>query len=223
MPIASNVRPTIDRDDVAVALVEEVITDEQTHQEAITAIIKHWETAPWPAGLVAQSLFVGTDGGSLLTYAQWRDHDALAVAMRGPGGAQRFDWRGVGVASGEPRAYELYRRVQPAVLPDPVPPVGCYPAAYFVMDSADAARKWIDGLLNSEEETEGKDRAYPGALAANFHVASDGSGIFLLSEWASEAEAVAHIDEVIIPLLEYMGQAQAGPGRRYAFLASAAA
>jgi quinol monooxygenase YgiN len=91
------------------------------------------------------------------------------------------------------------------------------------MNGGDTARAWVDGLLGTEEKTVGEDRAYPGAIAANFHVSSDDTGIFLLSEWASEAEALVHIKAEIEPLLEYMGQAEAGAGRRYAFHATAAA
>jgi hypothetical protein len=220
----SDARPTIDRGDVTIALVEEVVTDDEERQQAAAAaVLKHWESTEWPEGLVAQSLFTGTDGRWLLTYAQWASAEAREETLRQRHSAVRPDWQALGIEPAVPRAYELYRRVQPTVLPDPLPPAECFPAQVFAMDSAQAARQWIDGLLDSEEETEGKDREYPGALAANFHVAADGTGIFLLSEWASEAEAVAHIEAVIDPLLEYMGQAEAGAGRRYSFYATVSA
>lgn len=218
MLTASEDRPTIDRKDVTTALVEEVRTeDAERQQAAAAAILKHWESTEWSEGLVAQSLFTSTDGRSLLTYAQWSSAEALEETLRQPQSAVRFDWHALGIEPGAPKAYELYRAVRPTALPDPLPLAQCFPAAVFAMDSAMAAREWVDGLLDSEEENEGEDRAYPGALAANFHVAADGTGIFLLSEWVSEAEAVAHIKEVIEPLLEYMGQAEAGAGRRYSF------
>ncbi|MFI0234827.1 hypothetical protein [Streptomyces sp. NPDC017086] len=214
MSPASDVRPVIDRGDVSVAQVEEVITGDALRQCSVAAaVLAQWESAPWPAGLVSQSLFTSTDGTSLLTYAQWASPEEQERA----GGAQRPDWRALGIEPGTPRAYQLYRVVRPTVLPDPVPLPQCYPAAVFTMDSHDAARKWVDGLLDNEERNEGEDRAYPGALAANFHIAVDGTGIFLLSEWASEAEAIAHIEEVIVPLLEHMGQSAADAGARYSF------
>lgn len=217
MPLASDARPVIDRPNVSIAVVEEVVAgDARRQRSAAAAVVAHWESAPWPAGLVSQSLFTSTDGDSLLTYAQWSSAEALEEA----GSATRPDWRALGVEPGAPTAYELYRVVRPTVLPDPPPLPQCYPAAVFAMDSRDAARKWVDGLLDNEEQNEGQDRAYPGALAANFHIAADGTGIFLLSEWVSEAEAVAHIEEVIVPLLEYMGQGEAGAGARYSFHAS---
>ncbi|HEV8557322.1 MAG TPA: hypothetical protein VGR06_13105 [Actinophytocola sp.] len=221
MPITLDAQPVIARGDVAIALVEEVITvDAERMRAAAAAVVKHWESTEWPAGLVAQSLFTGTDGRSLLTYAQWSSAEALGESLRSPSSV-RPDWRALGFEPGAPQPFELHRRVRPTVLPDPLPPARCFPAAFFAMDSRDAARSWVDGLLDNEEENEGKDRAYPGALAANFHVSDD--GIFLLSEWASEEEAVVHIKEVIEPLLEYMGQAEAGAGRRYSFHATVSA
>ncbi|WP_367322399.1 hypothetical protein [Streptomyces sp. HUAS ZL42] len=218
MSIASDVRPSIGRPDVTTALVEEVVFGDPGRLEATTAaVVAHWESAEWPEGLVALSLFTGTDGTSLLTYAQWSSDAGSEEVLRKAYDALRPDWRALGHEPGEPRAFQLYRRVQPTVLPDPLPPVGCYPAAFFSMNGGDTARAWVDGLLGTEEKTVGEDRAYPGAIAANFHVSSDDSGIFLLSEWASEAEALVHIKAEIEPLLEYMGQAEAGAGRRYGF------
>lgn len=225
MPIASNIRLPIAREDAATALVEQVGTRDAEHQQAAAAqVIKHWEAADWPAGLLAQSLFLSTDGRSLLTYGQWSAASAGAEAPAPrPRDDVRPDWRALGVEPGVPQAFELYRVVQPAVLPDPVPDAQCFPGAFFAMESRDAAREWVDGLLDNEEQNEGTGRAYPGALAANFHVAADGTRVFLLSEWVSEAEAVAHIEAVIEPLLEYMGQAEAGAGSRYVFFAAVSA
>lgn len=224
MPRASDVRSAIDRDDVAVALVEEVITDHfQRQQAAAAAVVKHWESTEWPEGLVAQSLFTSTNGKSLLTYAQWSAATALRQSLQQSPNGLRPDWAALGVEPGAPKAYELYRVVRPAVPPDPLPFAQSFPAAVFLMPSQEAARRWVDELLENEEKNEGAARDYPGALAANFHVAADGTGIFLLSEWASEEEVVVHIKEVIEPLLEQMGQAETGPGSLYSFYATVSA
>jgi hypothetical protein len=218
MSIASDVRPVVDRADVTTVLVEEVITgDPGRQQAAAVGLVSHWESCQWPADLRSLTCFTSTDGNSLLTYAQWSSAAAADDFLRQEQSIVRPDWAALGVQPGLPRSYELYRAVRPTELPDPVPVTKCFPAAVFAMDGYDAARKWIDGLLDSEETSEGEDRAYPGAIAANFHIAIDGTGIFLLSEWASEAEAVAHITEVIEPLLEHMGQGEAGAGARYSY------
>ncbi|MGW7571680.1 hypothetical protein ACWGJV_36105 [Streptomyces tendae] len=218
MPGTSDVRPDIGRQDVTIALVDEAVGGSPERLEsAAAAVVAHWRSTPWPEGLVALSLFTGTDGTSLLTYAQWDTDGTSQEALREAARDLRPDWHALGLSAGESRAFEPYRVVRPTDLPEPLPVVQCYPAAFFAMNDGRTARAWVDGLLGKEEKTEGEDRAYPGALAANFHVSADDDGIFLLSEWASEAEAVVHIKEVIEPLLEYMGQAEAGAGRRYAF------
>ncbi|MCI0386084.1 hypothetical protein [Streptomyces sp. CNQ085] len=212
MSVSVGVRPVIDRTDVRTAFVEEVIAGDAPRQRAAAAaLVSHWRPDRWPAGLQSLNCFISTDGNSLLTYSQWASAAALDEALRREESILRPDWEALGVRPGQPAAYELYRVVRPLKLPDPMPVTGCYPAAVFAMNGHEAAREWIDGLLGSEEETEGEERAYPGALAAHFHVASDGTGVFLLSEWASEPEAAAHITEVIEPLLEHMGQG--GPER----------
>jgi hypothetical protein len=222
MPRTSDTRPVIGRPDATAALVEEVVDgDPEKLRAATAAVLRHWESAAWPAGLLSLSLFTGTDDTSLLVYSQWSADAGHGDDLPAAFDALRPDWRALGYTPGEPRVFELYRRVQPAVLPDPLPPVGCYPAAFFSMNDGQTARAWVDGLLGTEEETIGEDRAYPGASAAHYHVSADDSGIFLLSEWASEAEALVHIKAEIEPLLEYMGQAEAGPGRRYTFPATA--
>ena len=58
MPTTSDVRPVIGRPDVTAALVEEVVTgDPGRLQAAAAAVLRHWESAEWPTGLVALSLF----------------------------------------------------------------------------------------------------------------------------------------------------------------------
>jgi hypothetical protein len=218
---ASDVRSPVERQDAAIALVEEVVTDgAERQQAAAAAVIKYWESAQWPDGLVAQSLFTSTDGKSLLTYGQWSSAVALQQSLRLPHSTPRPDWPALGIKPGAPKAYELYRVIRPAVLPDPLPVARSFPAAVFAMPNQETARQWVDGLLENEEKNEGAERAYPGALAANFHVAADGTGIFLLSEWASEEEVIVHIKAVIEPLLEQMGQAETGPGSLNSFYAT---
>jgi hypothetical protein len=192
--------PVIERPDVATALVDMVAAGDAARQQAIARdIVARWRCAPWPAGLVARNCFTSTDGKTVLTYAQWSSDDALARAG-GPG---------------EAVAFRLYRVVRGGLVTDPAPVAACFPAAIFPMAGQDAARSWIDGLLDSEEAAEGSNREYPGAIAANFHISLDGTKVLVLSEWASEQEAVAHIEAVIDPLLEKMGSADVGSGDRF--------
>jgi hypothetical protein len=179
--------------------------------------VAHWRSCSWSAGLVSLTCFVSTDGELVLTYAQWSSDQALAASLRDEGGISRGvpGWGIPGVESPEPRQYKLYRVVRGGAITDPAPVPQCFPAAIFKMENETAARNWVDGLLASEEAAEGKERAYPGAIAANFHISVDGTSVFLLSEWASEEEAVAHIAEVIEPILEQVGSGDTGAGARY--------
>jgi hypothetical protein len=86
-PITFYGRSPVERRDAAIALVEEVVTDSAERQQATAAaVIKYWEFAQWPDGLVARSLFTSTDGKSLLSCS-----DRAAARADGPGrGRSRF-------------------------------------------------------------------------------------------------------------------------------------
>ncbi|MCX5320051.1 hypothetical protein [Streptomyces sp. NBC_00120] len=86
-----------------------------------------------------------------------------------------------------------------------------FPVAFFDIADEDAARTWLDGLLASEERSEGEDRAYPGAVAAHLHISLDGTKVLSFSEWLTEDQAVAHIEAVWAPVLKEFG----GTGRLY--------
>ncbi|MET9916956.1 hypothetical protein ABZZ04_07700 [Streptomyces sp. NPDC006435] len=213
MSQSSGPLPVIDRPDVEAVLVEVIVTEgRETQQSVLDGIAEHWRSRPWPGELLSASCYRSTDEKSVLTYAQWTSRTALDTSL----GEERSISRPApdgGVAGTSPRGavpFQLYRVVRGGALTEPEPVPRCFPAAVFPMAGAEAARQWIDGLLAAEEETEGEERAYPGAIAANFHVSLDGSSVLVLSEWASEKEAADHIDEVIEPLLEAAGGGDAG-------------
>ncbi|MGI5151548.1 hypothetical protein ACQEVC_35185 [Plantactinospora sp. CA-294935] len=219
MSTPSAVQPVINRPDVTTVLVAEVITRGPERQRALAeAIVAHWQAIQWPSRLISLNCFVSTDGESVLTYAQWSSDEALSASLRDEGSVSRPPtpgWGIPGVQSPEPQRYRLYRVVRGGAITGPAPVARCFPAAIFKMENHEAARGWVDGLLASEEATEGEERDYPGAIAANFHISVDGTSVFLLSEWASEEEAVSHIAEVIEPILEQVGSGDTGAGARY--------
>ncbi|MCB5909986.1 hypothetical protein [Streptomyces pinistramenti] len=205
--------PLIDRKDVDAVLVEMITTGGPEGQRSVTAAVtSHWQSHEWPAELVSASCYTSTDGNSVLLYAQWSSREALHASLRQEGsisrGAPHRDVTGARSQGAVP--FQLYRVVRGGAITDPAPVPECFPAAVFPMAGVEAARQWIDGLLAAEEDAEGEERAYPGAIAANFHVSLDGGSVLVLSEWASEKEAAEHIDEVIQPLLEAAGGGDAG-------------
>ncbi|SOD65583.1 hypothetical protein SAMN06297387_12262 [Streptomyces zhaozhouensis] len=209
MPQNSVSLPVIDRPDVHAASVEVIVAEgRETQQSVLDAVAADWRSRSWPRGLVSASSYRSTDERSVLTYVQWATREAVDRSLRED--RNEPGWGVAGASSRGPVPYRLYRVVRGGALTEPAPVPGCFPAAVFPMTGVEAARRWIDGLLAAEEETEGEDRAYPGAIAANFHVSLDGSSVLVLSEWASEKEAADHIDEVIEPLLEAAGGGDAG-------------
>ena len=216
MSVGTDVRPSIERADVSSVVVEEVCTPDRRRQhDALDALLAHWDRVAWQPGLCSLACFASTMNGSLLTYTQWHTDQALDDYRRRGDDVLRPRWATLGVP-GEPRAYRLYRVARPVERQVPEPAVGCFPVATFPMADEATARGWVDALLDSEEQNEGTQRAYPGAIAANFHVAVDGRSVFLMSEWHTEAEAVAHIDAVIIPVLRHLGSGE-DAGNRYRF------
>ncbi|WP_415954201.1 GNAT family N-acetyltransferase [Streptomyces sp. KLOTTS4A1] len=79
--------PDLDRPGIGAVLASTWDAKTPERQDAaIAAIVKTWESRPWPAeGPVAYSVFKGTDGASLLHLSQWRrlsDHDAFVARQR---------------------------------------------------------------------------------------------------------------------------------------------
>ncbi|GHG83275.1 antibiotic biosynthesis monooxygenase [Streptomyces griseocarneus] len=223
MSLPPGPRPVFERPDVASVLVHIVPVDGPERQRAVAdAVVAHWRSRRWPEGLVSLNCYTSTDGRSVLTYAQWSSEEALRDSLRDEESVSRGKpgWGVPGVVAPEPAEFRLYRAVRPTALPDPEVVAECFPGAVFTMADGVSARKWIDTLLASEEEAEGEDRAYPGAIAANFHVGADDSSVLVLSEWVSEEEAVAHIGDVIEPLLAQAGGGDAGA--RYSHYSSLA-
>jgi hypothetical protein len=205
--------PEFDRREVD-AVVVEIITAEnpESQQAAVDAISRHWRSSAWPGELVSASCFRSTDEKSVLTYSQWTSRAALGSSLCAESSILRpqAGWGIPGTVSPGPMAFELYRVVRGGAVDDSEAVPECFPAAVFPMAGVEAAKEWIDGLLAAEEEAEGEERDYPGAIAANFHVGLDAGSVLVLSEWASEKEAADHIDEVIEPLLEAAGGGDAG-------------
>ncbi|MER5740045.1 hypothetical protein ABT117_30860 [Streptomyces sp. NPDC002262] len=212
-------RPVLDDPGSAVALVTTVPVDGPGRPRAVAEAVARLGADPdaWPRGLASFTVYVDETGATVLTYAQWTSEEALAGARKGAGAA----WpAGLGTVpgAGAPAAtpFRHYRTVLgtaptgPAALPE------SFPVAFF--DTADeaAAREWLDGLLASEESSEGADRAYPGAVAAHLHISVDGTRVLSFSEWLSEEQAVAHIEAVWEPVLKEFG----GTGSLYRHVAT---
>ncbi|MBP0452317.1 hypothetical protein J5Y04_22635 [Kitasatospora sp. RG8] len=196
-------RPVIENPKSDIVLVGTVPADGREQLEVARAVVAHWESSPWPAELLSLTAYTSSDGGPVLTYAQWSSEKALQRSLGERGGISDHTLAGAGAPASV--AYRLYRSVHGGGVTDPAPVAESFPVAFFGAENEQAAREWIDGLLAAEERTEGEDRDYPGGISANMHISVDGTSILSFSEWVSEAEAVAHIEAVWEPVLKELG------------------
>lgn len=82
----SKTLPDIDRPDARMAVVRQFPVDSPDQQRNVAeAMLLTWDAAPWPAGLIARTCYVSTDGQRVLTYEQWSNdrpdvEDPAAIA-----------------------------------------------------------------------------------------------------------------------------------------------
>lgn len=187
-------RPVVERPGSEVVLVGTVPVPAGEAERTAAAIVDRWQSAPWPAGALALSVFTDSEASSVLTFTQWSSEQAASAASPAPAAP----------ASAAPVPYRLYRSVRGGAVTDDAV-AESFPVAFFAAENADAARAWIDGLFAAEAASEGDDREYPGGISANMHVSLDGTSILSFSEWVTEANAVAHITAVWEPVLASFG------------------
>jgi hypothetical protein len=203
MSVVPGARPVIQNPESDLVLVGEVPVGGTSPHAVAEAVVGHWQSAFWPAELCSLTVFTSSDGTSVLTYAQWSSEAALLRAVEQEGGI--CDVGAVVPGAPAPTPFRLYRVVRGGAIEDPAPVAESFPVAFFGAENHQAARAWIDGLLAAEEADEGDAREYPGGISANMHISLDGTAILSLSEWVSEAHAVAHIEAVWEPVLKELG------------------
>lgn len=203
--------PRISRPDVDAVLVGVLNSGGGEGQEAVAdAVVSHWRSAEWPEGLVSVNCFTSTQNGQVLTYEQWASEETLQKSLLDGSG-----FRGAPTGSGGPVPYRLYQVVRGTAVSNPPPPARSFPVAAFPMESHEEARQWIDDLLKAEEAAAGADRAYPGAIAANIHIALDGRSVLIFSEWLSEDQAITHMQIVTKAMLMDVGNSEDDLGSLY--------
>ena len=182
MPIKSGSRTDITRPDVGVVVVEEWTVAQPEDQRATAeATAAEWGRGPWPAGLLSRSCLVGTDGVTLLSYAQWTDGEAHRAFMRTTAsiGARGNGEVAAGVVRPEPMAYRLYRS---AVSEGSRVP-GCVVVIAVETDGPARQREWVDAVFDAlSAETDPP----PGGLSGHFHISTDGTRVLNYAEWIDE-------------------------------------
>ncbi|AOP45185.1 hypothetical protein SL103_02065 [Streptomyces lydicus] len=179
-----DVFPRVRRPDAGTVLIDEWDAGGREGQRAVLeGAARAWEGTPLPAGFLSRVLFAGTDGRSVLDYAQWTSEAAHREFVRsedtGRSGRIAAAPDAVGGVGGEgPARYRLYRSMLPEG--EPAAP-GCVVRVAFRTTGHDAARELVDGLFGLV----GERQQGAGAIASHFHLGEDGTRVVNYSEWTT--------------------------------------
>ncbi|MEW2069202.1 antibiotic biosynthesis monooxygenase [Streptomyces sp. NPDC007346] len=185
-------RPDPARNDAGIAKAStwDVGTPERQRQ-AVDAIREAWGSREWPhPGLLSYSVYTGEDGATLLHYSQWTGEQAYQDFVREGRDARNADIDAAvpGVERLGLHTYELYRSGLQPEGDTRVP--GCVVIVDVEFAGPDPARQrdWVDGVFEALA-----DDAHPpaGAVAAHFHVSTDGTRVLNYAEWESAEHHIA--------------------------------
>ncbi|MFJ3583729.1 antibiotic biosynthesis monooxygenase [Streptomyces sp. NPDC090127] len=183
-------RPDLYRPGVGLVLVStwQVGTPER-QRATVDAIAGAWKSRDWPdAGLLSYSVYLGTDGDTLLHYSQWTGEEAYQGFLR-----TLRDDRNAEIDAAVPGIVRagIHRYAPPyrsAVLSEEsaaaVPASVAFAEVEF--DGPDSARQraWVDDVCAALDESAGTRPAH-GGIAAHFHLSTDGARVLDYVEWES--------------------------------------
>ncbi|MFG2139314.1 antibiotic biosynthesis monooxygenase [Streptomyces sp. NPDC048650] len=185
--------PEIRRPDAGAVLISEWDAGSPEGRRAVVeGVAGAWARTPLPAGLLSRVLFTGTDGSSVLNYAQWTSDAAHREFVRTEGTGLRERIAAVlegggGVGNPGPGRFRLYR----SLLPEGVPGTpGCVVRVAFGTSGHEAARRLVDGLMDMFDGRQGGE----GAFGSHFHLSADGHRVVNYSEWTDAAAHQRQID-----------------------------
>ncbi|EPH44730.1 hypothetical protein ABT390_31060 [Streptomyces aurantiacus] len=179
--------PDILRDDAGHVLMSEGDVGDPARQRAvIQGAFEAWRRHPLPEGFLSRAFFAGTDGRTVLDYAQWTSAEAYRAFARDEDGQELV--RGIQAAIGAdtegPGVYRLYRSMKAAAGTPGVTP-GVVVRVAFDTDGESTARRLVDTIVDhyGGEQPPGDEG---GGLASHFHIRQDGLRVVNYSEWTSE-------------------------------------
>ncbi|MEU9112009.1 antibiotic biosynthesis monooxygenase [Streptomyces sp. NPDC048483] len=183
----TDVFPQVRRPDAGAVLISEWDAGSPEGRRAVVdGVARAWAETPLPAGFLSRVLFTGTDGTSVLNYAQWTSDTAHREFVRteDTGLRERIAavLAGVGdVGNTGPGRFRLYRSLPAEGVPGTP---GCVVRVAFRTTGHEAARRLVDGLMDMF----GGRQDGEGAFGSHFHISEDGRQVVNYSEWTS-AEA----------------------------------
>ncbi|MFD0039136.1 hypothetical protein ACFVIZ_16025 [Streptomyces anulatus] len=195
MTVAAATRPVIDRPDADSVLVGVFRAGEGGPGRAVArAVMDFWRGVPWPTGLLSVNCYISTDGSDVLTYEQWTDDEAAARSLEQGGLSRTAPVDGMpGVEVVGPVRYRLYRS---STSDEPRVP-GCFVFASLLVDGREAARQWVDQVLDSVDMSTVAERDHPGGISAHFHISVDGTSALNYAEWDSEEAHIGFIEGAV--------------------------
>ncbi|MFD3522155.1 antibiotic biosynthesis monooxygenase [Streptomyces sp. NPDC058653] len=217
MSVRITTLPEITRPDVGIVKVGTWLVDKPDRQRAtVEAIGEAGRSQDWPdPRLLSWSVMVGEDGRSLLYYSQWRDEEGYQDFIRTGRDAYEAE---IDAAVPEiervgPGSYELYRS-QAAVDGDTRVP-GCVVIADIEFEGPDRGRQrdWTDTVVAALVNDEHLD---PAAIAAHFHLSTDGTRVLNYAEWENAEGHLAALNapgDGIGSDTELWARVQTFPGR----------
>ncbi|AWN27953.1 antibiotic biosynthesis monooxygenase [Streptomyces sp. NEAU-S7GS2] len=207
----TDVFPEIRRADAGAVLISEWDAGSPAGQRAVLDGVAHaWEETPLPAGFLSRVLFAGTDGRSVLNYAQWTSDAAHREFVRteNTGLSERIAavLDGVGdVGNSGPGRFRLYRSMLPHGAPQEP---GCVVRVAFRTTGHDAARGLVDGLLERVGERQRGD----GGIASHFHISEDGDRVVNYSEWTDPESHEREVGRALQPQGQVLSYIDSLPG-----------
>ncbi|MFD3947869.1 antibiotic biosynthesis monooxygenase [Streptomyces sp. NPDC058579] len=210
-------RPDLHRPDAGIVFVSTWRVGTPERQRAtVDAIAKTWESRDWPdVGLLSYSVYIGTDGDTLLHYSQWTGEEAyqeFVRTLREDRNAE-IDAAVPGIERVGIDRYTLYRSTPLGDGTDTRIP-GCVVIVDVEFDGPDAGRQraWVDGVF---EALETDPNPAPGGIAGHFHIGVDGTKVLNYAEWESEqahAEALAGAGSGVGSATPQWAKVQNSPG-----------
>ncbi|GGK02664.1 antibiotic biosynthesis monooxygenase [Streptomyces camponoticapitis] len=195
MSVRITTLPEITRPGVGVVKVGTWLVDKPERQRAtVSAISEVGPSQEWPdPRLLSWSLMVGEDGRSLLHYSQWRDEAGYQDFFRTGRDAYEaeIDAAVPEIERAGPGSYELYRS-ETAAEGDTREP-GCVVIVDIEFEGPDRGRQreWTDTVVAALANDV---HMGPAAIAAHFHVSTDGTRVLNYAEWENAEGHIAALN-----------------------------
>lgn len=176
--------PAITRPDSGIALVSKWTVEDSRYQKAAgDAAAEVWDHLPWPGGLLSHSVYLGSDGTTIMQYSQWTNEEAIEAFQQNhlPERAKKAYETVPGLERVEAVRYRLYRSM---ISERPFRRPGCIILVSFETDSPELQKTFVNSLIKTVENRSVSH--HHGSIASHFHLSTDGKRVLNYAEFTSE-------------------------------------